>query len=514
MPSLLAGLLLAAAPCLAATPAAPAAAPAASPTKAAAPVATPTKAASAKGAVAAATGPAAAAAKLMPDDVFLFVMVRDVSALRENFKKTTVWGLYKDPAMQAFVTPSEKKATDFIDSKMQELWKEIGLENAPELPSWPEGRIVLGLRMEMVTRQVIQYDYPENGPPVPTGTFEHKSTEPAVIVVADMGAGAEKAKAFLDKIMEKAADKGNPRKREAFRGLDIEILAERGAAAAPDGDAMPPSAHTFVWAFKGNTLLAGSNLKLLKDVALRMDAGDQASLGDDAGFRSIMGKLSADQADISLFLSAKALITFSNNASMAQDPQGHSAAEMMKVLTALGIDGVKGVGAVMTVAPNEKENSRMSVLVSVDGAKRGLVALLSPAGMSTRPPAFITKAIATFGFVNVDPAAACDKVLALVREAAGDREAAMMEKAMIMEPSDPSEEPLDIRKDLLAQLAGPLGILNHVTKPYTEPGCEEPLLTVGVRDAALVDKTLSRLHARIIRGAPPEDQKNLAQELL
>jgi hypothetical protein len=85
---------------------------------------------------------------------------------------------------------------------------------------------------------------------------------------------------------------------------------------------------------------------------------------------------------------------------------------------------------------------------------------------------------------------------------------------MAMKTGEENEEPMDLRKDLLGQLAGPIVFLVHATKPYTSPACEEPLFAIAVRDAAVLDKTLARLHGRLTGTMPAEQKKDLNQDLL
>ena len=49
--------------------------------------------------------------KIIPQDAFLMVAVPSVKGSIDNFKRTGMYGLYKDPSMQEFVKPAEKKNT-------------------------------------------------------------------------------------------------------------------------------------------------------------------------------------------------------------------------------------------------------------------------------------------------------------------------------------------------------------------------------------------------------------------
>ena len=46
--------------------------------------------------------------------------------------------------MQQFVTESEKKVRELIDTTLKDLWQKMKIENPPEQFPYPEGRLVLG----------------------------------------------------------------------------------------------------------------------------------------------------------------------------------------------------------------------------------------------------------------------------------------------------------------------------------------------------------------------------------
>jgi hypothetical protein len=113
---------------------------------------------------------------------------------------------------------------------------------------------------------------------------------------------------------------------------------------------------------------------------------------------------------------------------------------------------------------------------------------------------------------NIDPGLTLDRIVKIVHDVVGEREAASMAKSLTIEGSDANDEPIDIRKDLLGQLAGPVTFLLHAAKPYTDADAEQPVFTIAVRDAAALDKTLARLHGRVTEGMSPDEKKELVQD--
>ena len=81
--------------------------------------------------------PAADPADVLPPDTFLLLEVKDAGGLREKAKGMNLYGLYKEPAMQPFVRPAEKKIRERIDEELKKVWKRAGIEAPPDSEGTP-----------------------------------------------------------------------------------------------------------------------------------------------------------------------------------------------------------------------------------------------------------------------------------------------------------------------------------------------------------------------------------------
>ncbi|MCD6364456.1 MAG: hypothetical protein J7M14_01135, partial [Planctomycetes bacterium] len=57
-------------------------------------------------------------AGLVPQDVFTLTVIDDIKATVENFKRTSLYELYKDQAMQQFMGPAVKNIRKMSDEKV------------------------------------------------------------------------------------------------------------------------------------------------------------------------------------------------------------------------------------------------------------------------------------------------------------------------------------------------------------------------------------------------------------
>lgn len=443
-------------------------------------------------------------AELLPADTFLVVRVSNVNDIRAKFKKLSAYGLYKEPAMQQFIRPVEKKIRELIDEKLKEAWEEIGMENPPEKLPIPEGQVTMGMRMlvKKVMRRTI-VDWNDDGPIYKMVEVEEPT--PEIIVLAEMGESMEAAKAIITKAVEKAVDKGSKRAEETIRGVKVITLSEP-RKNDDDDDAPVSNSDPLIYAIKGKTIILSSSMDMMKHVLVRMSGGEVGNLADDAGYRRVTKKLGP--ADVTFFISGKAIVNLIK-ASSGTDEAG----EMDKVIRALGLDNFVGLGATISIAPKPTEEMKLKLFACTRGEKRGILAMLAPQSMSTKPNKLLTKGLSAFFVANYDFGKIFDQIAVITLAINGQDINKGAQDAMVMTGGKPGEEggkpPVNLRKDVLAQMSGPVVVTNRIDKPFTDADSSKTLLAVGARDRVVLDTALGRIHDAFIA----QGDKDLRREL-
>lgn len=446
-------------------------------------------------------------AKLGPDDTMVYAVVPNFQALFDKFKETSLYGLYRDPAMQPCVGPSEKKITALIDEKLGELWAEIGVKDAPKELPWPQGQVSLYLRMTSQKRQIRVPDYEawQKGDRNKFKMEETTDTEPAVVVLAEMGKNAAALKELIAKGIDTGVEKGAIRKvRETVRGVDIDVLVPK----SEDKDAKPvePGSEPMPCVgFKGQLCIFGSDLALVKDVLTRMAGGDQASLADDAGYKAVRAAL-GDSAQVSFYFSVKAAIDFAKKTADADDK-----AEIIKMMSVLGFDNVLGIGATFEMAPNKTIDTRLRVQVAIRGEKTGLPALLTPTAGPAKPGSLLGRNVAGFLVANYDLSKMFDQVIKMIEGASGENADKALEEAMneTRGEGENAKPPVNLRKEVFGQLTAPLTFAWQLDRPITAASGGQFVLGLGARDAKVLDTAMGRIHDTFLaRG-----NKDLRREL-
>jgi len=470
-------------------------------------------------------------AKLLPDDTVLVAAVENVKELGEKFKKTSLYALYKDPAMQRFVVPAEQKIREKFNEVIARAGKDLNMELPKDLP-YPEGRIVAALRLETKVRQVPNMVYDEKEEKmVPRGTRNVSDTTPQVIVWADMGANAQAAKDLIDKLVEKGAEKGLKRRAETIRGQQVfiitgskekrksegreeepenppkaplkELFRADGATPAPtDAKEGKQPEENFIYMFQGTTLVAGSSLELFGLVLARAAGESMPTLADDADMKGAF-RSAGGESDISLYVNAKPLLKMVSEGAGNAEPGPEKGAKM---LTTLGVDNITGAAVTLGLAPGAKEDFRLKALVRVKGPKRGIPAMIAGANRSTQPEAVLTAGLTGFLVANHDLGAIIDQTLKMVTQVSGTPIAQLLQASMVSTGGpEGNPPPVDLKAEVLDQLTRPLVLTTRAGRE----GSEDFLLSVGLRNAQTFDRAFGRVHNQFIAQGKEDARREL-----
>jgi len=458
--------------------------------------------------LAAAEDPAA----LLPEDCFLYVAMNDVSASREAFKKTSAWGLYKDPEMQGFIGPAEKAIRKKVDELLQEAWKELEMEQPPESLPFPTGLAVFGLRLatKTITVPVVHRSTVQGGDIAVTEMKEIQKPDLQVLGVAEMGENMPACKEIIDLVVEKSVEKGQRHTRETVRGIEIHILTpprRKRAEGAPENVPLPQTEPTpFCYAITGSTILVSSNPDLLKDTVARIAGVETKSLGENPVRKGILRRLDAP-GDMTFFVNVPAILSFIKTSSSQESPNP----QIEAAIQAVGLTNVTGLGVVVNIAPNEKQDMSVKGLLAIEGEKRGIFDLLAPTSAATTGNPLLTKGLASFMVANYEFNTFYERIRQIMIEAGGPDPDQLLQQMMgpTGGPDPETNPPVNLQKEVLGQLTGPLTLRTRITKPYTDPNASKIMISLGVQDSQILTGALSRIHNAFIAHGEEEMKREM-----
>ena len=117
-------------------------------------------------------------AKLVPPETVLLVNINDFNQLKQQFEKTSIYKLYKDPTMAAFVDDAKAKWL----KKIQELDENDIFKSLFDTNILPNGRVAIAL---VLNKQAKDFN------------------EPPILFITQWGENITKIKESVNKLNEK-----------------------------------------------------------------------------------------------------------------------------------------------------------------------------------------------------------------------------------------------------------------------------------------------------------------------
>ncbi len=428
-------------------------------------------------------------ARMLPDDMMFMVSVESVNGLRAACEKTSMYGLYKDPAMQPFVTETEKKVRELIDTALKDLWQKMEIENPPEQLPLPEGRLVVGASLFKM--------------PAPADANAEDSGGDEVgirfTLLADMGSRVEQVNQIIRSLSASAANAGGAVEKKQLAGLELNVLV-----ADEDSDA-----PTLYYGVKDKWLViagdTGRDAAFAESIVRRLGRTAPGSLADKAGFKSAVNTLG--DAQVFAFVNADAV----KSLIAGQVPNKAQVEQMIKTL---GFQNVTGITMAVQVDGQKNREMISKALIGIDGPKTGIPALLgeasAPLKLNNR---LLSRDAVGFVSANYSPVKIFDGIAKIVQNVAFMDLNMMVQAGMASTAGEGGQPPVQLRDDVLAQMTGPVFFTWQMDKPYTFPGTTRFLVGLSVQDAGRLNTALGRIHQAFL-GTMPDMKRDLLGQTL
>jgi hypothetical protein len=389
-------------------------------------------------------------AQLLPPETILLVDIPDFTQLTEQFKKTNLYKLYKDPAMAAFIEDAKEK----IRAKIKESDDKF-IATVLSADVLPAGRVAVALM-------------PEQAEDV---------NEPRILVMAQWGQALPKVRETIDKVLAQAAEAGARTKTEDYRGVTITTL-------------MSESDPALGYCFIDDCLVGSANLDLLKSVIARIK-GAAAALADDRDYTAA-AKAVGPHHDIDLYVSLKRAIA----AMSAEEPTG----QLKAAVTNLGLDNVISLGLSVGVGREAGSGSSGRAFLKIDGQKQGVCKMLEFESTALRVPKFAPAGFASASFVNLNFNKAYEE-LARVLQRFSPQAAALMYMP-ILPPSPDGRPGLTLKADIIDHLGSQVLGFQSIDKSSPAEPKAETLVALAVTNRSALESSLSKVHAMISQNNP------------
>ncbi len=399
-------------------------------------------------------------AKWVPKDAFLYVGVRNCDDTSKALEKTAMMRMSKDEALAEAMQPTRK----LINNVKSILADELGLDSPKALEVYPEGMAAFYMTASL-----------------------DESNEPAahLALAMDMGENVDKAKELATKILDASLKRGGTKDTKEVAGKTITVVRFKDRDAA-GGNASQNAAKTqklidrlfdgveiqdqmkmmvsgmlseaempeeFAYVFDESRLIVGSDLETTTDALKRITRDSDDTMMGSAAMRTLR-KHVEKKADVHMIFNIPQVVSVVTKTN----------AEASQMMNAMGINTMGALVASMEFAPSKKIDTRMAAFLDLgEGERIGVPSILSMENTRTKPPANVPEDAMVYGSMNLSLAAVYQEILAIA-ERVDPKNVEQMRASMKMPTPDGGM--IDIEKDILAHMVGPLSGMMRAEKPF------------------------------------------------
>lgn len=427
-------------------------------------------------------------AEIVPAETLFLVNIRDFNQLRAKFEKSSIYRLYKEPSMAAFVESFTEKVRAKIAKEDDSVW---GINKILDTNGLPEGTVALA------------FVFGANAGP---------EQEPSFLLIGQWGRNIDRVKDVLDKLAAQEVEKGAHRSIETYRDVNIITLTtelpprqvqdwenynEQDGNVPMKTVQPPPEKDAFC--FLDDCLIVGNDVETVKFVVAHIKGATGAALAGDGDYVSVMSE-TGPYHDIDIYFNVKQFIKRMS----AEDKTG----EFGKEMSNLGLDGVAGLGCSLGIETEGGGALSGKAFLKTSGTKRGILKMLETRTEAVRFPRFIPASAYSVGLLNVDIKRAFDEFLSVLY--GFEPAAAMGFQQPIIEAGAEGEPAVTLRADIIEYLGSQIVFSQSIKKPFAA-GAEptENLIAIAISNRVALEKSLSRVHKQLIAPNNPEPTREL-----
>lgn len=321
---------------------------------------------------------------------------------------------------------------------------------------------------------------------VPNGEFAialvGTKTEPAFCVMLETGDELPALQMLLDRALQATDQAGRTPETKEVGKITLTTVSGRRSGEA---------AGYFI---DSGVFVACSKAEYLEQLALIWTGNgiDHKPLADNRDFTTIMSRCvgtEGERPQVSFFIDPLAMVRELGKTSS-------SSVVVLSALKTLGIDGIKGVGGSMIIAPNEFDSIIHGHLL-LNPNRQGIMRVLRPKSGSTEPEPWVSDQVVSYTTINWDFPKTFKAVQEIVDTFAGE---GTFEKNVIVQGN--KNLGIDIRKDMIDVLNDRLTLVQTIVPPK-KINSQSNIYSLHVKEASRVKtEILPKLYEKFKDSGP------------
>jgi hypothetical protein len=399
-------------------------------------------------------------AELLPPETHLLVDISDFSQLKDQFEKTSLYKLYKDPAMTDFVAEVKTKWNEKV-SKLDNKIAEV-INDANVLP---EGKVALAFVGAEQAKGISKLPF---------------------LLITQWGKNINKIKQAVDKMTNKAVENGAHVTMEDYRDIAVKKIIEEKS--------------TFSLSFIDDCLIVSVSPDILEFVIAQIKGAPSPTLADDSDYTSIMSAV-GPYHDIDFYVNAKQII----KTAIAEDTSGAARA----YISSFGVDNVAALGCSVGLARGTASSFFAKAFLKINGTKKGICRMLDAEQSVLRTPRFIPTSAYSVTFFNLNMKKAYNE-LNNILYAFNPASAAGLNAPLLPATSADGKPELELKSGIIDHLGSQIIIAHSMKKPFSLGSVpRQSLYAIAIENRNALEKSLSLLHSKILAPNNPDARREL-----
>jgi hypothetical protein len=398
---------------------------------------------------------------LFPDTTRAFISAPVAKKLTEQFNKTQLGQLVKDPVMKPFVEDLRRQ----FDERWSNVRERLGL-SLDDIRGVPSGEAAVGL-IQLERDQV------------------------ALALLCDVTGHKEQAAALLEKVTANLTKLGAKKQTVQVAGtsvLDFELPRAHGK------DVDRPLQHS-MWLQKDNLLVATDHMTIVEGILARLGGKKGGALADVPGYQAVMKRCQKDAGkdgpQARWFIQPLGYLEIMRI--IRGDRVHRKGKSLIDVFKSQGFTAVQGVGGFLDFAVEKYEFVHRTAIWAPPPRKLSMTIFTFPNNKEFTPQPWVPSNVASYATIYCDLLKAFDNFGPLFDAVVGQGDdTGMWDEVVLGLKKDPNGPRLDLREELMVHLGQRVSILADYQVPITTTS-ERLLIAIEVKDEKAVAAALHKM---------------------
>lgn len=370
------------------------------------------------------------AEQILPETTVAFVSFGNWPATSENWNRTDLAELMRDPVMDPFTEDLRNQLSEKLDIKNR-----LGI-TWDDIEGLPQGELAVGLVFE--------------------------NSEPSLVLLADVKGQEQRASQVLSQIGQRLTEQNAT--RSTLQVGNVEVVTYE--IAQQPGEMVSRRVNMFL---SGDLLGISDHITPLRGILTRASGNARTrNLTSVEAYQRTMQR--CQQGAGSLVPDARWFVEpfgCADASRMVMEPEMKRGRDMLKILRNQGFTAVKGMGGYVNLGVNDYELLHRTSVYAPRPYTLAMRMMEFPNGGNLTPQAWVPLDVATYATLHIDTQNAFQHFGTIFDEMFGEGETGVWEDVLESFKTDPNGPLVDIEKELVGNLGTRVSAITDYTLPVS-----------------------------------------------